>query len=80
MFEKLMAKCQKDLDGDGVDDVYGMTLNESIMPGIAVASNGGTFIGKDKKGKFTYELESAETIEALKWCVEMIKISSGNSR
>ncbi len=71
MFEKLMAKCQKDLDGDGVDDVYGLTLNESIMPGIAVASNGGALIGKDKKGKFTYELESAETIEALKWCVEM---------
>lgn len=36
MFEKLIAKCQKDLDGDGVDDVYGMTLNESIMPGIDI--------------------------------------------
>ena len=36
MFEKLIAKCQKDLDGDGVDDVYGLTLNESIMPGIDI--------------------------------------------
>ncbi len=71
MFEKLMDKCQRDLDGDGVDDVYGLTLNETNMIEMAVASNGGAFIGKDKKGKFTYELESAETVEALKWCVEM---------
>lgn len=70
-FEEIMEKCQRDLDGDGVNDIYGMTLNESVMTDMAVLSNGGAYIGKNKKGQYTYELESPETLEALQWCVDM---------
>lgn len=71
MFDELMSKCQRDLDADGVDDVYGLTVNEGVMTNAAVFSNGGSYIGKDKKGIFYYNLESPETMEALVWCVDM---------
>jgi hypothetical protein len=70
-FEELMEKCQRDTDGDGKDDIYGLTLNETYMTNMAVLSNGGSYVSKDKNGKFVYNLESKETMEALKWCVEM---------
>ncbi len=69
-FEELMAKVQRDVDNDGVIDVYGLTLNEGVMTTQAVFANNGSFIGKDANG-FFYNLESAETLEALEWCVDM---------
>ena len=71
MFDEIMGKCQRDLDADGVDDIYGLTLNEGVMTSAAVFSNGGSYIGKDADGKYFYNLESAETLEALNWCVDM---------
>jgi len=70
-FEELMAQCQRDTDGDGLDDVYGLTLNEVVMADQAVFSNGGSYVGKDASGKFYYNLEATETQEALEWCVNM---------
>ena len=70
-FEKIMAACQRDTNSDGVDDIYGLTLNESVMTDMAVLSNGGAYIGKGADGKYTYDLEKPETLEALEWCVEM---------
>ena len=70
-FDELMGQCQRDTDNDGVDDVYGLTLNESVMTNMAVFSNGGSYIAKDASGKYVYNLESAETQEALKWVVDM---------
>lgn len=70
-FEELMAKCQRDTDNDGIDDVYGLTLNESVMTTMAVFSNGGSYIGKDADGKYFYNLEAPETQEALEWVVDM---------
>ena len=70
-FDELMAACQRDTDNDGVDDVYGLTINESVMTDQAVFSNGGSYIGKGADGKFFYNLEAPETQEALEWCVDM---------
>jgi hypothetical protein len=70
-FEEIMAKCQRDLDADGVDDIYGLTLNEGVMTSAAVFSNNGSYIGKDANGKYVYNLESAETLEALQWCTDI---------
>lgn len=70
-FDELMAQCQRDTDNDGVDDVYGLTLNESVMTNMAVFSNGGSYVGKDASGKYFYNLEAPETQEALEWCVDM---------
>ncbi|MCQ2526434.1 MAG: extracellular solute-binding protein [Lachnospiraceae bacterium] len=70
-FDRLMGIVQRDTDGDGLDDVYGVTTNEGVMTKAAVYSNGGDFVGKDENGQFTYRLEDPETMEALKWVVEM---------
>lgn len=70
-FADLMEKVQRDTDNDGKIDVYGMTLNEGNMTTAAVFSNGGSYIDKDEKGKYVYNLESPETLEALEWTVDM---------
>ena len=69
-FEEMMAAVQRDIDNDGVIDIYGLTLNEGNMTTIAVFSNNGSYIGKNDDGYF-YNLESPETLEALEWTVDM---------
>ena len=70
-FEEIMSKVQRDTDGDGADDVFGLCCNNSEFTNAAVFSNGGAYIGKDSKGKFTYRLEDPETVEALEWMVQI---------
>ena len=70
-FEDLLSKVQRDTDNDGVIDVYGMTLNEGVMTTEAIFANGGDIVGKDASGKYTYDLESPETLEALEWTVKI---------
>ena len=70
MFDELMGKCQRDTDNDGADDIFGLTVNEGNMTTAAIFSNGGSYIGKDSNGYF-YNLESAQTLEALEWTVDM---------
>ena len=69
-FEEMMAAVQRDIDNDGVIDIYGLTLNEGNMTTIAVFSNNGAYVGKNDDGYF-YNLESPETLEALEWTVDM---------
>lgn len=69
-FADMMNTCHRDTDNDGVVDVYGLTVNEGNMTTAAIFSNGGSYIGKDANG-YTYNLESAETLEALEWTVDM---------
>ncbi|MBE5842760.1 MAG: extracellular solute-binding protein [Butyrivibrio sp.] len=70
-FADLMEKVQRDVDNDGVIDIYGMTLNEGNMTTVAIFSNGGDIVGKGADGKYTYDLENPETLEALDWTVDM---------
>ena len=69
-FDELMGQVHRDTDNDGVIDVFGLTVNEGNMTTVAIFSNGGSYIGKDANGYF-YNLESAETTEALEWTVDM---------
>ena len=69
-FDELMGQVHRDTDNDGVIDVFGLTVNEGNMTTAAIFSNGGSYIGKDANGYF-YNLESAETTEALEWTVDM---------
>lgn len=70
-FAELMTAVHRDTDNDGVVDVYGLTLNEGVMTTAAIFSNGGSYIDKDAEGKYVYNLEAPETLEALEWCVDM---------
>ncbi len=69
-YEEVCAAVQKDVDNDGVIDVYGMTGQRSEFYSAAVFSNGGHYIDK-VDGKFVNDLESAETLEALVWAVDV---------
>ncbi|MBR1440605.1 MAG: extracellular solute-binding protein [Lachnospiraceae bacterium] len=70
-FVELLDTVQKDTDNDGTIDIYGLTLNEGVMTTEAVFSNGGSYVGKDSSGKYTYNLENPETLEALEWTVDV---------
>jgi len=70
-FEKIMADCQKDTDGDGVPNYFGLCCNNGVCVTAAVISNGGEYVGKDANGKFTYRLEDPETTEALQWIADI---------
>ena len=69
-FDEIMGKVQRDTNNDGIDDVYGLTLNEGVMTGAAMYSNGGEIIGKDANG-YTYRVEDDCTMEALQWAIDM---------
>ncbi len=69
-FDELMNTVHRDTDNDGVIDVYGLTVNEGNMTTAAIFSNNGSYVGKNADGYY-YNLESAETLEALEWTVEM---------
>ena len=70
-FEDIMKKVQRDTDGDGQDDVFGLCCNNGVCVTAAVISNGGEYVGKDASGKFTYRLEDPETTEALNWITDI---------
>lgn len=67
-FEEMLGQVQRDTDNDGQIDVWGLAANglNNIAP-VAVVGNGGAFVGKDSSGKFTYELESQATLDALEY-------------
>lgn len=71
-FEELCAKIQADTDNDGVIDRYALVCVSQDFYPLAVWSNGGEYIGKDENGKYYNNLESAETIEALNWSIDII--------
>lgn len=66
-----MEKVQQDVDNDGAIDIYGFNDNNGLF-NYAIFSNGGAYIGKDADGKYTYELENANTMEAMEWASDMI--------
>lgn len=68
-FTDMCAQVQRDVDNDGVIDVYAMTQNDSSVINMAVYSNGGDYVGREN-GEYVYKLETDETIEGLNWAVE----------
>jgi len=70
-FEALCAQVQQDVDNDGTIDIWAIGVNEGNMTKAAVWSNGGQWVGMGADGKYTYEFESAETVEALEWAAHM---------
>ncbi len=65
--EEIMAKVQRDIDGDGVYDVFGCNCNNGGLVNCAIYSNNGKIVGKDADGKYTYCLEDANTMQAIEW-------------
>ena len=70
-FENLLKQVQRDVDNDGVTDIYGFAANWGDFYLKAAISNGGELVGKDADGKYTYRLEDPETLEAFEWAVNL---------
>ncbi len=64
-WKEIMGKVQKDKDGDGVTDVYGVAANWGNMFSAMIFANNGSFIAQDASGKLINNLESKETMEAI---------------
>lgn len=68
----MMAKVQRDIDSDGVIDVYGFDANYGVPVSAAVYSNGSEYVGMEN-GKYVYKFEDPATVEALNWMVDCFK-------
>lgn len=72
-FEKICAKVTRDTNNDGVIDVYALTNFSKNFFNMVVASNGATFIDRDKSGKFFNATKTNNFLEAMNWGDNMIR-------
>lgn len=70
-FEEVCKTVQRDVNADGVTDVYGLATMTSEFYKAAVMSNDSDIIGKDADGNFINKVETEASMEALNWAVEM---------
>ncbi len=70
-FEELCEILTRDIDNDGVNDVYGYAIQANHFVDIAILSNNGYYVGKDENGKFYNNLTSPESMEAMQWCMDL---------
>jgi len=70
-FAEITKKVQRDLDNDGILDIYGETSQRQSIYCASVYSNGGEFVGKEN-GLYVNKLETNETLEALNWAMDYI--------
>lgn len=76
MLETVQAK--GDTNNDGEQDIWGIGVNEGNMVKSAVFSNGGSYVKMNAEGKYEYNLESAETLEALEWSAKIFTLYDWN--
>ena len=69
-FEEYMNKVRKDVDNDGVYDIYALTGNPDRVLRGCVYGNGGSFFGSDENGKLIITANSDATLEGLAKRVE----------
>ena len=69
----IMEVVQRDVNGDGVDDIYGMDANYSTAVLQAVYSNDAELVGMDEYGDYVYKFEDPATLEALNWIAEIFE-------
>lgn len=67
----LMSKVQRDVDSDGVIDVYAANCNNGVFTNAAVFSNGGEYVGQDASGNYVYRLEDQQTLDGLEFAAKV---------
>lgn len=67
VFEDMLKKIQKDVDNDGITDIWGITGDNNDMFNLAVFSNGGSYFDFDENGKLQPTMGSEATVNALNW-------------
>ncbi len=66
-FEEMLKTLTRDIDNDGVNDIYGILGSGDDMYVCAVFSNKGSFFDFDENGKLQPTMNSDATISALTW-------------
>ncbi len=66
-FTGILAQVQRDTDGDGVTDVWGLLGSSTDFYRIAVFSNGACFFDENGDGALDPVMDSDEAISALNW-------------
>jgi len=69
-WDVLVEMCEKltrDIDGDGINDYYGLVGDNTDFYLMSVFSNGGTFFEKDEAGKLHVTVDSQYAIDGLNW-------------
>ncbi len=72
-FEQMLKATTRDLDNDGLVDVYGMASGSTDFSHLAVQSNGSCFIDKDDNGKYFSRVGDDKTTEAMTWVQKMVQ-------
>ncbi len=70
-FEDMLKQINKDVDNDGIIDIYGMTGNNSDLYMMGVVSNGGEFFRFNDAGELEIAVNSDEALEGLAWTKEI---------
>ncbi len=65
--ESMLEATTRDIDNDGVIDVYGISGSGDDAYVLAVAVNGGSFFAYDEEGNLYPSMQSEATINALNW-------------
>ena len=66
-FEELCAKATRDIDNDGVIDVWGVSGSGDDMYVLATFANAGSFFDFDAEGKLQPTMGNQATVDALNW-------------
>lgn len=72
-FEDICRKITRDTDNDGVPDIYAMSSLSTEFSHLALMSNGGAWIARDKNGKLYNDTNSENSMEALNWIRHMVQ-------
>ena len=67
VFEGMLKQIQKDVDNDGIIDIWGMTGDNNDLFNMAVATNGGTYFDFDADGNLQPTMGSEATLQGLNW-------------
>lgn len=70
-FEELCQKLTRDVNQDGVTDIYATVSQGAATMNILVASQGADFFAKDANGKLVNNMQSKEVLDALNFAVDL---------
>ena len=69
---EMLDTVTRDIDNDGIIDIYGCGENYNDLISGFVFSNGGTYVNYDRNGKFRIALEDPDVLEGLNMAKEVM--------
>ncbi len=70
-FESMLQQITKDVDNDGVTDIYGMTGDNSDLYRMGVVSNGADFFAFNEAGELEIVCDDDAAIEGMQWAKDI---------